>query len=356
MIILVSVLIGILVAIITFILINNFSYSKLPKLDFKNKQAAALQGLKEKKDAQTKEINDQVEAEKERLYEMLKRKQLQVAAQEQQLDQSFIEKKNIYEKNYMELEKSYENRQKQLNEAEEQNKKDFIARYSSEIKTLEKEHNNEISKKKAEYEKERAEMDNDFLAYSAEINMKKEALTKEIANFEQNQKAIIERFKHDEEIRQKADFYRMILSENEIFDIKKIRSIAEDLHNPIILYKLIWENFYKNKFSELAGRVAGDKKCGIYKITNIKNQKSYIGQTRQSFKERWRTHVKRGLKAEPTTNNKLYSSMWKDGVENFTFEIICQCSPEELNEQEKSYIAFYNALEWGYNSTGGNTK
>jgi hypothetical protein len=33
--------------------------------------------------------------------------------------------------------------------------------------------------------------------------------------------------------------------------------------------------------------------------------------------------VRRGLKAEPTTNNKLYSAMWEEGPENFTFEIVC---------------------------------
>lgn len=351
--ILVSVLIGILVAIITFILINNFSYSKLPKLDFKNKQAAALQGLKEKKDAQTKEINDQVEAEKERLYEMLKRKQFQIAAQEQQLDQSFIEKKNIYEKNYMELEKSYENRQKQLNEAEEQNKKDFIARYSSEIKNLEKEHNNEISKKKAKYEKERAEMDNDFLAYSAEINMKKEALTKEIANFEQKQKAIIERFKHDEETRQKADFYHITIDGAAQKDISQLKVLALNFSRPEVLYKILYEVYYKALMEELFKRVLGENKDkgGIYKITNINNQKVYIGKTTK-FIDRWRTHAKRGCGIE-RIKGQLYDALFKEGLENFTWEIVEVCDKEKQTEREKYWTSFYQSETWGYNMKNG---
>ncbi len=114
------------------------------------------------------------------------------------------------------------------------------------------------------------------------------------------------------------------------------------------------ENYYKSKFSELVGRVAGKTRgCGIYKITDITNEKVYIGQTRQTYSDRWRSHVKRGLRAEPATNNKLYNAMWEDGVENFTFEVLCDCKAEELNEKERYFIKFYKSDEWGYNSNRG---
>lgn len=52
----------------------------------------------------------------------------------------------------------------------------------------------------------------------------------------------------------------------------------------------------------MVGRVVtGRGNTGIYKITNLENGKVYIGQTKQAFKERWRTHLKRGVKAEPGT-------------------------------------------------------
>lgn len=36
------------------------------------------------------------------------------------------------------------------------------------------------------------------------------------------------------------------------------------------------------------------------------------------------------------------------GVENFTFEIIEECSRAELNEREDFWQDFYKVKEWGY--------
>ena len=47
--------------------------------------------------------------------------------------------------------------------------------------------------------------------------------------------------------------------------------------------------------------------------------------------------------------------MWEDGVENFTFEVLCDCKVEELNEKERYFIKFYKSDEWGYNATKGNS-
>jgi hypothetical protein len=46
--------------------------------------------------------------------------------------------------------------------------------------------------------------------------------------------------------------------------------------------------------------------------------------------------------------------MLKDGVENFSFEIIEKCNRENLNEKEKYWISFYKSQEHGYNMTKGN--
>jgi len=36
------------------------------------------------------------------------------------------------------------------------------------------------------------------------------------------------------------------------------------------------------------------------------------------------------------------------GVENFTFEIIEECSRAELNEREDFWQQFYHTKDWGY--------
>ena len=102
----------------------------------------------------------------------------------------------------------------------------------------------------------------------------------------------------------------------------------------------------------MCGRVLGENadKIGIYKITNTKNNMCYIGQTKAGFKNRWRTHAKRGVRAEESTNNRLYKAMWEEGLENFTFQIIEICEPAKLTEREKFFIDYYKAKDYGYNS------
>lgn len=207
------------------------------------------------------------------------------------------------------------------------------------------------------YENRRQEIYTDFEAYQEKVKARREELEKVLKREEAKQQEIIEQYKRAEQIKQDKNFYRIVFSEEVQEDVKKLRKIAGELHDPTIIYKLIYKTYYEKPFTEMVGRVVSNDAaaCGIYKITNLENGRSYIGQTRQAFKERWRTHLKRGVKAEPGTQNKLYAAMWEDGVENFTFEVLATCSVDELNQKEREYIALYHADTWGYNGTGGNT-
>ena len=90
--------------------------------------------------------------------------------------------------------------------------------------------------------------------------------------------------------------------------------------------------------------------CGIYLIKNNITNKVYIGQS-IDIKRRWSEHKARAFNLENNCAHKpLYSSMRKYGLEAFSFKVICECMPEELNEKEKFYINFYNSLvPNGYN-------
>lgn len=206
------------------------------------------------------------------------------------------------------------------------------------------------------YDQQKINISEEFQNFSVEMKAKKAQLEKEVKAAEAKQQEIIEEYKRAEKIKEDKNFYRIVLSENDIEDVKKLRKIADELHDPSILYKLIYKNYYERPFNEMVGRVVtGRGNTGIYKITNLENGKVYIGQTKQAFKERWRTHLKRGVKAEPGTSNKLYNAMWEEGAENFTFEVLAECDTDELNGKEKEYISFYHANTWGYNSTAGNS-
>ena len=73
----------------------------------------------------------------------------------------------------------------------------------------------------------------------------------------------------------------------------------------------------------------------------------YVGQA-ANIADRWKQHIKRGIGAEPLTRNKLYPAMLAIGVENFTFEIIEECSRNDLNDREDYWQDFYKAKEFGY--------
>ena len=95
--------------------------------------------------------------------------------------------------------------------------------------------------------------------------------------------------------------------------------------------------------------------CGIYKITNLKTGLCYIGQAVDVAK-RWKDHVKCGLGIDTPAQNKLYQAMKKDGIMNFTFELLETCERNLLNEKEKFYIDLYQSYDYGYNSNTGISK
>lgn len=109
----------------------------------------------------------------------------------------------------------------------------------------------------------------------------------------------------------------------------------------------------------------------IYKITNLKNKKVYIGQTDRArgFKDRYCAHgngiervynyYKRELRQGKICNNHLMKSIEKYGFDNFKVD---ECfdvafSRTELDIKERIYIEYYNSTnnELGYNILKGGT-
>lgn len=95
--------------------------------------------------------------------------------------------------------------------------------------------------------------------------------------------------------------------------------------------------------------------CGIYKWTSP-NGKSYIGQS-----------VNLERRKQDFINNELYTTSndykkltvidkarkkYQD-FEQWTYEILEYCEPNELNDREQYYINLYNTFKNGYNETSG---
>lgn len=98
----------------------------------------------------------------------------------------------------------------------------------------------------------------------------------------------------------------------------------------------------------------------IYKITNILNNKMYIGQTTGSLQDRFDRHKQDAISGRLDTH--FARALRKYGIENFIAEIIdTATTQEELNQKEHYWIGYYHACQDGYNETdsmfkcGGNT-
>ena len=219
----------------------------------------------------------------------------------------------------------------------------------------------ELSKKyqnaEEEYKQEYLTVLEDMITTGAnKINEQQQELlqiTEKLKQAKEKQSAIINLLKREEEKQDNINFYTLQLSNEDLREINKLREVVPYLRNVEPLNKVIWKSYYEKPFTDLVGRLIGSKVvCGIYKITNLENQKVYIGQS-VNIKERLRTHIKRGLGAETPTRNKLYTVMNKVGVENFSYEIIEECPREQLNEKECYWIDYFESQNFGYNETKG---
>jgi len=93
---------------------------------------------------------------------------------------------------------------------------------------------------------------------------------------------------------------------------------------------------------------------GIYKITNVTNNKVYIGQS-IDIQHRWACH-RHDLRTGIHKNLHLQRA-YNQNPDAFKFEIECTCKEEDLDSLEKFYIKKYQSdkAKYGYNiDTGGN--
>lgn len=199
---------------------------------------------------------------------------------------------------------------------------------------------------------EKAELDYDIKMQN--LITEKELCEKELNKMREALSAGVQANLREMEKEQNLQFYKLSISDKDLEDVMKLETVKLSLHQPVILSKLIWSTYFQKQTTEMCNRILGTKKiCGIYKITNLKTQQCYIGQS-VDVAQRWKDHCKCGLGIEASATNKLYNAMQKDGIWNFSFELMEECPREQLNEKEKFWIELYQSNIYSYNSTKGN--
>ena len=154
--------------------------------------------------------------------------------------------------------------------------------------------------------------------------------------------------KRAEEMKNQQDYYRIQLSAADLHEIELLREVEPYLRDKEPLNKVIWKCYYEKPTTDMIGRVIGSGvHTGIYKITEIKSGKCYVGQA-ANLADRWKQHIKRGVGADTPTRNKLYPAMIAAGPENFTFEVVEECDRLLLDEREDYWQDYFKAKEFGY--------
>lgn len=206
------------------------------------------------------------------------------------------------------------------------------------------------------YQKMLKEYTQDFLNSSQKLSQKLQEAQNTLDKEQKKVNAIIEANKREQEQKIANNKYRLTLQETDFLEIKRLKDLIPYMRNSRPISKIIWEVYFRQPTNELVSRVLGNQtQCGIYKLTNLLDNKVYIGQS-VDIAERWKQHIKCGLGIDTPQNNKLYKAMLSSGVENFTFELLEECPRDKLNEEEIYWINFYQSQDYGYNMTKGGSK
>ena len=215
---------------------------------------------------------------------------------------------------------------------------------------------NEFKEKKENKLKEFDEIVTFLKTQEEQLNNEVNQIKWVLEDYRLRRAAINEEILRQKQLEEQQDFYRIQLDPNEIDDIEILRDTARRLQRPEIINKIIWSGYYQKPLAELRKRLLpnGDI-SGVYKITRLKTNEIYIGQS-TSLDKRWQEHTKSALGVGTLASSQLHRVMALDGPENFTFEVLEEVPKDKLRERESYYIDFYDSKNYGLNTISGDKK
>ncbi len=291
------------------------------------------------------------------VYRDSEQKVQQIRYEENHIIENFEIRKQALEETVKQLEKRREELIKAHNDAV-QSEQEKINLEVTNYKNLTLERiNQEIEKEKTEKKNKASEEIAQHIAINEELlNTKRLELAgilDLIEDYKKKQQVINEEILRRRQVEERQDFYRIVLSESAIQDMQILLSIRENLKMRENLDKLIYDAYVAKPAAEMIKRVLnGRAPSGIYKITRIKTGEIYIGKS-TDIKKRWGEHTKTAYGVGSIAHSILHTTIRKDGIENFTFELLEEVPKDKLTEREKYWINFYNSKNYGLNEREG---
>ena len=246
-------------------------------------------------------------------------------------------------------------------EQKQQESKRIEEEYQSKLKIItdaksaaEEAYNEKAKALEQKYQDLRVTTTTEFVALKQSLKQEIEQTQQQLDSLKATRAAAIEAARQEQAIAENPEQYCLPFEADELHDIDYLNQIKPKLRHPEILGKVIWSTFIQKKYNTFAANILGSEEvCGIYKITDQVSKEAYIGQS-VSVQTRWKDHIKCGVGAvKSSSSNQLYAAMRRDGIENFSFELLEACSREELNDKEKYFIELYHSDVYGLNSTKG---
>ena len=278
-------------------------------------------------------------------------------AERERIEQSLITRKNAVEEIIEQLECRQREAEKSHQETLKSEKEKIDIELSGYRNLKIEQTNNEIKK---EIVDRRAQLEKDHAVFCETLEQQKEKYKEELAliidqleDYKKKQNAINEEILRRREVEEKQDFFRVVLSNDAVKDVHLLLGVRENLIYREILDKLIYDAYISKPVAEMVKRVLkGEAPSGIYKITRIKTGEIYIGKS-TDIKKRWVEHCKTAYGVGTIAHSTLHTTIKKDGIENFTFELLEEVPKDKLTEREKYWITFYDSKNYGLNERNG---
>lgn len=344
----ISILIGIISIGIAFFVRYKLEENKIVK-KLELKQTRKIQNIYQdfskeiqKYENQYKEIKEQKQKEIDNLLEHYKSETIR------------------YENNFIKENMNYNERIKEIQEKRTQ------AEFELKILEEKKEHISEVLNTYYDSEKQRIEdkiqnvISNCAAEMMQQVGVKANECEQEILKFQttlesyqKRQAAVNEAIMRERQLQEQSEFYTINLSQSEIDDLLMIKELSPRFNNRELLNKIVYESYVKRPLQEMIKRVLGGRSpSGIYKITRKSTGEIYIGRA-VSVDKRWTEHVKMAFSIGSIAHSTLHTLMEKEGVWNFTFELLEEVPKDQLNEREKYYVDFYDSKNFGLNQKAG---